>query len=304
MAAFYSVIQFVPDPVADERLNAGVIVFDSQSVRAHFIENWGRLQQFANKDVGFLKQFAREFLERCQEGHSQGRITEETIREMAASWRSAIQLTPPRGSLLGLDALLLDAQRRFLTNDRHEEMLLSSFQARTERLLVSSQRAGTRPYTRHYMKRFAIDATQLAFVQRGGPEARRLVKRDFTIAGEVEDHPFSLAIANGKPLVAAEVFSFVGTNRKIQEKDVRASAWTFDDVKKRHGDLVLAALVLPGDESSRTLEDARKIFRSLGVEIVPKDSVDQWAEGIAVKVLGALPSLRGTEAGAAGGDSE
>ena len=27
MATFYSVIQFVPDPVADERMNAGVVVF-------------------------------------------------------------------------------------------------------------------------------------------------------------------------------------------------------------------------------------------------------------------------------------
>ena len=60
MAAFYSVIQFVPDPVADERINAGVVVFDGEKVRAHFIDNWGRLQRFGNKDVGFLKQFARE----------------------------------------------------------------------------------------------------------------------------------------------------------------------------------------------------------------------------------------------------
>ena len=34
MSAFYSVIQFVPDPVADERINAGVVAFDGKVVRA------------------------------------------------------------------------------------------------------------------------------------------------------------------------------------------------------------------------------------------------------------------------------
>lgn len=264
MAAFYSVIQFVPDPVADERINAGVVVFDEQRVRARFIENWGRLQRFGNKDVGFLKHFAREFLERCQDKRFEEPVTERAIREMSSTWRSLIQLTPPRGSLLDLESLLKDAEERFLANDR---------------------RTGTRPFTKHYMKKFAIEAARLAFVQRGGLEARRLVKRDFPIAGEVEDHPFSLAIANGRPLVAAEVFSFIGADVKSQEKDVRATAWAFDDVRKRHQGLSLAALVLRGDEPTTTFEDARKIFESLGVEVVLKDSIDEWADDVADRVL-------------------
>jgi hypothetical protein len=267
MSAFYSILQFVPDPVADERMNAGVIVFDGQSVRARFIENWGRLQRFANKDVGFLKQFAREFLERCEKSLLDRQITEQSIREMAATWRGPIQLTPPRGSLLGLDALLADAEERFLANDR---------------------RTGTRPYTRHHMKRLALEATRLAFVQRGGLKAKQLVKRDFTIGGEVEDHPFSLAIANGVPLVAAEVFSFVGLDQKGQEKDVRATAWAFGDVRRRHRELTLAALVLQGDEATRVFDDANRVFSSLGVEVVPKDSVDEWADKIADRVLQAV----------------
>jgi hypothetical protein len=267
MAAFYSVIQFVPDPVADERINAGVIVFDGQSVCARFIENWGRLQRFANKDVGFLKKFAHEFLERCEESLLGGQITEQSIREMAATWRGPIQLTPPRGSLLGLEDLLADAEERFLANDR---------------------RTAARPYTRHHMKKLALEATRLAFVQRGGLKAKQLVKRDFTIGGEVEDHPFSLAIANGVPLVAAEVFSFVGADVKGQEKDVRATAWAFDDVRKRHRELELAALVLPGDESTTVFDHANRIFGSLGVQVVPKDSVDEWADKIADRVLQAI----------------
>ena len=105
---------------------------------------------------------------------------------MASIWRSLTQLTPPRGSLLDVEALLKDAEDRFLANDKPTEIW---------------------HFTKHHMKKFAIEAALLAFVQRGGPDARRLVKRDFSVGGEVEDHPFSLAIANGRPLVAAEIFS-------------------------------------------------------------------------------------------------
>jgi hypothetical protein len=267
MAAFYTVIQFVPDPVADERINAGVVVFDGEKICARFIDNWGRLQRFGNKDVGFLRNFAREFLDRCQSSSLEGRVTEQAIRDMASTWSSLIQLTPPRGSLLDFDALLKDTEDRFLANDR---------------------RSGTRPFTKHHMKKFAIEAARLAFIQRGGPEARHLVKRDFPITGMVENHPFSLAIANGRPFVAAEVFSFVGADVKSQEKDVRATAWAFDDVRRRHRDMTLAALVLRGEEPSPAFEDARKIFGSLEVDIILKDSVDVWAEEVAGRILEAV----------------
>src|SRR5579885_3191655 len=40
MASFYTVVQYVPDPVADERINAGVIVFSRDRVAARFVKNW------------------------------------------------------------------------------------------------------------------------------------------------------------------------------------------------------------------------------------------------------------------------
>ncbi len=264
MASFYTVVQFVPDPVADERINAGVIVYGEGQILAHFVENWNRLQRFGNKDVSFLKQFAHDLMERIRAGTAEPQITEATLQEMVSSWRSAIQFTAPRGSLLSLEALLEDAEGRFLANDHPQ---------------------GNRPFTRWYMKRLAFNAACLAFVQRGGERARRFVKRNFSIPGVISSHPFSLAIANGSPLVAAEVFSFVGTDRKAQEKDVMATAWAFEDIRKRHGTMDLAALVLTGEEPSPAYEDAGKVFGSLGVRIVPKDQVDTWSDEVAGKIL-------------------
>ncbi len=268
MSSFYSIIQFVPDPVADERINAGVVVFDDQRVCARFVENWGRLQRFGNKDVMFLKTFAREFEERTRPGFLEGRIDAQAVREMAATWRSAIQFTAPRGSLLDLEALLDDAEERFLANDR---------------------RAGvSRPHTRSSMKRFAFEAARLAFDKLGRPEARELVRRDFSIKGAIEDHPFSLAIANGRPLVAAEVFSFVGSDRRSQEREVHATAWAFEDVRKQHHDLRLAALVMKGEEPSPAFDQAERIFKALEIELVLKNHVDEWADQIAGRVVASL----------------
>jgi Protein of unknown function (DUF3037) len=260
MSAFYSVIQFVPDPVADERVNAGVVVFGEGRVLVRFVENWDRLRRFGNKDVSFLKQFARDLEKRIRDGTT----TEEMLRDMAANWRNAIQFTSPRGSLLGLEQLIADAEDRFLANDNAP---------------------GSRPFTRKYMKKLAFDAACLAFVQRGGEKARRLVKRDFPITGAITDHPFSLAIANGQPLIAAEVFSFVGSSERNQEKDVMATAFAFEDVQRQHRDLDLAALVLVGDETPPAFKEATKVFAGLGARMVPKDEIDEWADEIAGKIV-------------------
>ena len=268
MPSFYSIIQFVPDPVADERMNAGVVVFDGERVCARFVENWDRLQRFGHQDIAFLKTFAREFQKRTRQGPFDTKIDECAIREMSNTWKSAIQLTAPRGSILSLDELIDDIESRFLANDRRT--------------------ATSRPHTRSSMKRLAFEATRLAFDRLGHPERRELVKRNFAIQGAIESHPFSLAIANGTPLVAAEVFSFVGSDRRNQERDVHAMAWAYEDVRKRDTSLTLAALFVKGEEPSSAFEQAERIFRELSIELVPKNRVDDWADRIAGRVVASL----------------
>ncbi len=177
MATFYTVVQFVPDPVADERINAGVIVFGGGRILVRFVENWNRLQRFGNKDVSFLRQFASDLSERAHGGTAQPQLTEQMLREMVNTWRNAIQFTPPRGSLLSLEELLVDTEARFLANDHPQQ---------------------NRPATRWYMKRLAFDATCLAFVRRGGERARKLVKRNFNIGGAITGtrSPWRLPTAN------------------------------------------------------------------------------------------------------------
>ncbi len=264
MAAYYSVIQYVPDPVADERINAGVLVFDERRVSARFIKGWGRLQRFGNKDVSFLKSFAEEITERCKATlFAEGQIDAEMIQRVAATWMDSIQLTEPRGSLLGLAALCKDTEERFLAGDRPRKLRL---------------------VTKSSLRKLVLDEAKIAFGRKGA-SPHQFVRASYEVAGSVEPHRFSLAIANGRPYVAAEVFSFIGIDQRGQERDVRAGAWAFDDVRKQNPELRLAALVLRDTRATPAYQNAERIFRGLDVAIVPKEEVPGWAEKIADRVL-------------------
>src|SRR4051812_2171229 len=104
MPAYYTVVQYVPDPVRDERMNIGVIAFGDGAVRTKFVDSWQRVKAFGEEHIGFLRSFARKA----------DRLTEEKIREIVESWHSSIQLSPPAGSLLSPQALLVDAASRYL----------------------------------------------------------------------------------------------------------------------------------------------------------------------------------------------
>ena len=58
MPAFYSIVQYVPDPVIDERINVGVIVFGEGRVMSRFVDNWRRVRNFGSEGIAFLRKFA------------------------------------------------------------------------------------------------------------------------------------------------------------------------------------------------------------------------------------------------------
>src|SRR5262245_43933440 len=103
MPAYYALIQYTPDPVIDERINIGVVVFGDGWVRFRFLQNWTRARQFG-ANITSLKAFA----------HQAQKLNEAMIREAANRWRNSIQFTKPAGSLLEPEALLEDVAKRFL----------------------------------------------------------------------------------------------------------------------------------------------------------------------------------------------
>lgn len=123
MASKYSVIQYVPDPIADERINIGVIAFDNQNIRVRFFQNWlswKRVQIFGMEDIKFLKDFAHRMEKNVKEGYlfSEDNLNEvsyqEIISKIAQEWINSIQITEPRGSLDSVDDLIEDIANIYL----------------------------------------------------------------------------------------------------------------------------------------------------------------------------------------------
>jgi len=103
MICKYSVIQYVPDPVRNERVNVGVIVWSGNIVKTHFISDWRRIKDFFNCDLNpnVIKNL---FID----------ADEEKINSMVC-WGNSIQLSHHSISLCSIDQTLDLAIKRFLS---------------------------------------------------------------------------------------------------------------------------------------------------------------------------------------------
>jgi hypothetical protein len=68
MASRYSVIHYVPNLIADERINIGVIAFNNNVVRIRFVKNSQRVRHFGMEEIDFLKDFAHRMENGAKEG--------------------------------------------------------------------------------------------------------------------------------------------------------------------------------------------------------------------------------------------
>ncbi len=109
-------------------------------------------------------------------------------------------------------------------------------------------------------------------------------KRHHKIPGKLADHAFDVVVGNGKALFAAQGLSFEVDDSAGLRKDVDATAWAIDDVKKRNRSLPLAVLALPPRKESEIFVSAERIFKGLGAAVVPEDQMGQWARKEAKRI--------------------
>ncbi len=117
--SFYSVVRYVPSSLAEEFVNVGVVSFGDGKVRGRFLENWSRVERFADlKSLTHAREF-QEWVEgsMVEGGLSDARmkpIDEATVLRISTEWHGSVQLSEPRGSLLTADELLENVAPIFL----------------------------------------------------------------------------------------------------------------------------------------------------------------------------------------------
>lgn len=129
MASYYSIIQYVPNPIANERINMGVLIFDEKEIKVRFLKNWKRVKFFGTGDITFL----RDFESQMQEAVSQGLLfpgdslldqpRQERLQRVSENWMNSIQFTEPNFSLKSLDNLLEDSITKYLIEPVPSESL-------------------------------------------------------------------------------------------------------------------------------------------------------------------------------------
>lgn len=251
MTSYYSVLQYIPDPVRDERVNFGVLAFGGGVVRRVFLSNWARVRNFAQSDVAFLKRLVYEA----------GDWDEAGIRRLAGQWTGSIQITAPSASLLTPDELVLDASKRFLIDSV--------------------------PATLGYRPRATAIGTARTWVkeklkERVGGRWRALLRDEkYHLPGAHKAYEFDIAVGNGRPFFALQALSFEVPNTKPLEKEIEATAWRVKEVHEASPGLPIGVFTLPpdgaGNNRFRLFRAAQQIFSDLDVEVIGEERLPAWA---------------------------
>lgn len=268
MTTQYTVVQYHPNPLSGERINLGLIAWAEGRIACRFVRKWQRVYSFGREDTKFL----RDFVGRVEEAASsildipglvEEKLDEDKLKKIIGSWISSIQFSEPKSSLKPPDELLDEIATIFLREPR--------------RRVIRVQ------YKRTVVK-LAAQSILPVLQERVGPDAEQLLKRDYTVHGKFDEHAIDLVIANGNPFLGVQGLSFEISESASLDKDVNATAWMIDDVKKQDPKFQLAVVVIPPSGKSNTYERARRIFKGLKAAVKTKDEISQWTRNVVGKI--------------------
>lgn len=278
MTAQYSIVRYVPDPIADESVNIGVIVVGDGQVRARFLDNWSRVRTFGDEDIEFLRDFAAAVesvvdalgsSQMALGGDLQKRVLDEgTLADMAGSWINSIQLSPPRGSLKSSDALIDELSARYL---------------RMRGLHQPKYR------DRSYAARLVISQVSEAVQSVLGAHKAGLVRQHRDIFGKYGSHRLDAVVENGRVLFAAHALSFESMSSSSQDETNRAvnlTEWAIRDLRDQGVDIPIGVLVLPPIGPQPAYDRARRALTALGADVTSEAEFAVWSTSTAQTVLG------------------
>ena len=263
MTAHYSVAQYVPDPVSGECVNIAVVTWDEGRIFARALKDWRRASAIGSNGLATIKSITNRLVEVSQA--QLPLIAEDTthfdvsaLKSVIGTWHHAIQFTPPRGSLKDAEALLADVAPTFL------------------RELPARRRRRAR--TRTVAARIAADLLFRAVQKKLPDRVKDLIDKNGELSGHLESHRVDVVLSNGKPLAAVQALSFEGGDSSALQKEVDATAWLVEDVKRKHRMLPVAVFLLPPKGASKSYAGARRLFPQLKSDLVPEDEMEQWAK--------------------------
>jgi len=269
MVSRYSIIQYVPDPIAGERINFGVIAFDDEQIQVRFLENWKRVHCFSQENIDFLKDFAHRMEGAINNGlmvpgeESSDLTHQERLLKISQDWQNSIQITSPRKSLGEVE----------LVADQISGLFLKEPLPEVKSTLRDRQAAAkiTKVMVRHVLKK------------RFNPNlVSNLLNQINKLPGKRESHQFDATVMNGRPYLAVQGISFEILPPKTTTE---AISWMISDVRDRNTEVPLGVLVLPPIPNTEKYDDLfdlykRKtvLYEELGATILGEQGLSDWTD--------------------------
>jgi len=279
VTAFYSVVQYVPDPVAGERINIGVIAVEGTRGACRFVRDWERAGQFGREDATFLQEFARSVetstAESAQLLTTEPPLNLSALRRMAGRWRNSIQLTEPAPSVLDYRTLIDKIAPVFLK----EEPLALEPSARGYRDKRSVAGEVHRELRAALIRRF------------GTSKVARMVDRGVKFQGRRDRHAFDVAVKNATIYLGTFTISFELPEFATLDSEADRLYWDISDLRAAHTDLPLAVVTYPPAESGERSADIKALYsdmvricESFQARVVPTEALPGLADETAARV--------------------
>lgn len=261
MPSNYAIIQYCPDPAVEERLNIGVIAWDASGAHAVFVETWERARSFGGRDVGFLREFAQSMQNRLSQDMALfvDELTDDVVEQLIGDLAHSVQLTPARGASEDAPRLISSLAARFLYSPPPRAK-----KARDRRTAASR----------------AYRAIRSAISAHAPKATSQLVHFHRSLEGKLGEHQFDVVLADGKPLAAVNALSFEIRSKGLLQREVDATAWALDDVRRLDEDMPLAVFILPPTNipAERVFSSASKVFKGLGAKVMDDErAIGRWA---------------------------
>jgi DUF3037 family protein len=267
MPSFYTVLQYVPNPTAGERINVGVLAFQDNQVEVRLLHDWRRVTSFG-ADVKSLRRALDDMVVAIADmASSPGFDALSQIGELAETWRHSVQLTPPVGAHMDLLELAGEAEGLMLK----QSLPLKREQARLQ------------------IVRRAVSTVGSALKDLEDTVGHALVKQREPISGRYTSHQLDIVVGNGKPFVLAQALSFRKVSPSVVRREVDGTAFMVDDVLGSKGAPNLAVVLgRPVQEARSEYDRAADLFERMHARVVPEAGLRGWAGEVAREMAKAV----------------
>ena len=273
MSCSYTVLRYVPDPVAGESVNLALVAVDEAGTSVEMLENWHRAASFAGLRPAELRDLVSEFTikEGLFESHdpSTGDLRPERLEAIVREWQGVLQFTPLRGSLRSRQDLVTALAPRMLKNLAHKKKAEEGVSK------LVAVRAAKRALTRAVAER---QVNNLFTV---------VDKANAMAVGRVPHH-FDYGLKNGEIRLGGYGLSLDLVDPGNVETQIDLIGGAALDLRSK-GILIPLALVVVGnwDLNRKKMDRADKWLGESQVDLLKIEQVPGWhAEKVAEIVLG------------------